>query len=52
VVVGQTFADEVSAAIADRRFLGKWDFSGIQDCLISYNGHLGLVVAKWFDSEE
>jgi hypothetical protein len=52
VVVGKTFADEVSTAITDRWFLGERDFSGIQDCLISYNCHLGLVMAKWFDSKE
>lgn len=52
MVVRQTLANEVFAAIWDGRFLGELDSAGIQDGLIPHDGHLRLVVAKWFDAEK
>jgi len=52
MVVRQTLANEVFAGIWDAGFLRELDCAGVQDGLIPHDGHLRLVMTKWFDAEK
>ena len=46
MVVCQAFPDEVFAAVRDDRLCWEYNLPGIQNCLVSYDCHLRLIVAK------
>jgi hypothetical protein len=46
-MVRQALSDEIFALIADYWLLGENDLSRIQNCLVSNDRHLGLIVSEW-----
>ena len=52
MVVRQTPANEILAAVGNDRLLGELDGAGVEDGLVPHDGHLRLVVTEGLHAEE
>jgi hypothetical protein len=52
MVIGKAFSNEVLALVSHQWFHRETYFASIQDCLVSYNCHLRLVVPEGFHAEQ
>lgn len=50
-MVSEAFSDEIFTLISNLRFLGKDNFSRVENGLIPHNSHLRLVMAKRFNAK-
>ena len=51
MMVGQAPSDEVLARVGNGRFCWEINLSRIENCLVTHDGHLGLIVAERFNAE-